>query len=161
MIVASRHAAADDLPVLLGLYRALEAEQTALKPMWPLADGLAEPIDVSLRAILDDPASTLIVGTIDDVPVGFLWARLEDLLPQAGGARVAAIRLVFTDHEARAVGVGEAMITRVLDELRADGIRLFDAHVSPGHRLAKNFFESQGFSARSIVMHHRDDEDGE
>jgi hypothetical protein len=28
--------------------------------------------------------------------------------------------------------------------------------VSPGHRYAKNFFESNGFSARLIVMHHND-----
>jgi hypothetical protein len=44
----------------------------------------------------------------------------------------------------------------VLAELRQRGISKFDAHVLPGHRLAKNFFESGGFSARSIVMHHDD-----
>jgi hypothetical protein len=26
--------------------------------------------------------------------------------------------------------------------------------VSPGHRIAKNFFEANGFKARHIVMHH-------
>jgi hypothetical protein len=44
----------------------------------------------------------------------------------------------------------------ILEHLRADGHRLFDAHVLPGHRLVKNFFESGGFAARSIIMHHRD-----
>jgi hypothetical protein len=52
------------------------------------------------------------------------------------------------------------MIQIVLAEFRASGHRLFDARVSPGHRLAKNFFESNGFSARLIVMHHADGDDG-
>ena len=33
----------------------------------------------------------------------------------------------------------------------------FDVRVLPGHRLAKNFFEANGFSARLIVMHRDDD----
>jgi hypothetical protein len=41
--------------------------------------------------------------------------------------------------------------------LRDRGITKFDAHVLPGHRLAKNFFEAGGFAARSITMHHDDD----
>ncbi len=97
------------------------------------------------------------VGTIDDVPLGFLWMRAESLLPQAGGARVGAVRLVFVEAEARGVGVGEAMIVMVMAEFRDRGITLFDSHVSPGHRLAKNFFESHGYSARRIVMHHSED----
>jgi ribosomal protein S18 acetylase RimI-like enzyme len=148
----------DDVQVLVELYRGLETEQTAIKAMWRLADGLAEPVEASLAGLIDDVASVVVLGTIDDVPLGFMWARIEDLLPQAGGEKVAAIRLVYTDHEARGVGVGEAMVTHVLDELRERGLHLFDAYVSPGHRLAKNFFESQGFSARSIAMHHNDDE---
>jgi hypothetical protein len=43
-----------------------------------------------------------------------------------------------------------------MEKLRERGISKFDAHVLPGHRLAKNFFEAGGFSARSIVMHHDD-----
>lgn len=157
MRIGSRPATRDDLSVLVDLYRRLESEQTDLKRMWPLADGLAEPVETSFGAILEDDDSVLVLGTIDDVPLGLLWARVEDLLPQANGAKVGAIRLVFTDHGARAVGVGESMIDEALSELRGRGVRLFDAHVSPGHRLAKNFFESHGFSARSIVMHHEDE----
>ena len=47
-----------------------------------------------------------------------------------------------------------------MDDYRAMGHHLFDAHVLPGHRLAKNFFEAGGFSARTIVMHHSDRPDG-
>ena len=49
------------------------------------------------------------------------------------------------------------MRDKLMDDFRASGHTLFDAHVLPGHRLAKNFFEAGGFSARSIIMHHDDD----
>ena len=157
MEVGSRRATADDLAVLVDLYRSLEKEMVALHPMWPLADGLPEPVEDSLVRAIEDPENTMYLGTIDEVPVGLLLMRIEGLLPQAGGARVGAIRLVFVDHEAREVGVGETMRDQALEEHRALGIRLFDAHVLPGHRLAKNFFEAGGFSARLIIMHHTDD----
>ena len=159
MNVSSRRGTIDDLDQILLLYRALEAEQSAIKPIWSYADGVDEPAEASFKDILEDPQSLLYIGEIDGYPLGFLWARSEPLLVHADGERVGVIRLIFTDHEARGVGVGEAMIVPVLDELRASGHVRFDARVSPGHRHAKNFFEANGFAARLIVMHH-DDERG-
>lgn len=156
MHVTSRTATSDDVGTVIEMYRALADEQEALRPLWPLADGLAEPATAALEDILADDQSVLLIGEIDGYPLGFLWARVEPLLPQAGGEEVGVIRLIFTDPEARGVGVGDAMITQVLAELRRRGLRYFDARVSPGHRHAKNFFESNGFSARLIVMHHAD-----
>ena len=158
MQIEARPASEADLPELIRLYGLLEPEQADLTPLWPVADGLAEPIESSFKAILDDDDSALVIGTIDAIPFGFIWMRKETLLPQAEGAEVGSVRLVFVQLEARGVGVGEAMITMILDDFRSRGIRLFDSHVSPGHRLAKNFFESNGFSARRIVMHHSEDE---
>jgi len=157
MAVTARCATDNDIPALLALYRELEEEQTAIKPMWRLADGLAEPAEGSLREIIADTESFVVIGEIDGVPLGFAWGRSEPLLPQAGEARVAVVRLIYTTVEARGIGVGDAMIRDVLGEFRRRGHHLFDARVSPGHRLAKNFFESNGFSARLIVMHHADD----
>jgi hypothetical protein len=156
MRVSARPATADDLPVLLELYRRLEDEMTALHPMWPLTDGLGEPVEESLAGALEDTNADLLVGEIEGVPFGFLLARVEDLLPQAGGELLGSIRLVFSDLEAREVGLAEVMRETVMGRLRERGITKFDAHVLPGHRLAKNFFEAGGFSARSIVMHHDD-----
>jgi len=157
MEIGVRPATEQDLDVLIDLYRVLEAEQTDLKDMWPLADGLAEPADTSMKEMLADSEVRIFIGTIDEYPFGFIVTRSEGLLPQAAGKRVAAVRLVFTHPEARGVGVGEAMINAVLEHFRAEGYTRFDAHVLPGHRAAKNFFESAGFAARSIVMHHSDD----
>lgn len=158
MQIEARPASDEDIATLVRLYRVLELEQAALKSLWPVADGLAEPIESSLAALLADADSMIVMGTIDRVPLGFLWMRIEDLLPQAAGARVGVARLIFVEPEARGVGVGEQMITMVMTDFRSRGIRLFDSHVSPGHRLAKNFFESNGYSARRIVMHHSEDE---
>ena len=159
MTPTSRRATINDVPDLVRLYRRLEAEQTALKKMWPVADGLAEPVDQSLRSILSDDESVVSIGEIDSVVLGFAWGRREALLPQAGGAMIGSVRLIYTEEEARGVGVGHEMVTLVLDELRSRGVTLFDAYVSPGHRHAKNFFEAHGFSARRIAMHHDDADD--
>lgn len=156
MDVSARSATAADLDVLVALYRSLESEQSALSPLWPLAEGLPEPVETAFKEALADPDQSVLVGAIDGVPLGFLVAGTAGLLPQADGARVGQIRYIYTDLEARGVGVGEAMIEVALADLRGRGLRWFDARVSPGHRLAKNFFEASGFSARSIVMHHAD-----
>jgi ribosomal protein S18 acetylase RimI-like enzyme len=156
MRVTARIAGPEDLPTLVGLYRGLEEEMTALHPMWPLADGLAEPVETSFRDLLEDQESIVVIGELDDYPLGFSWARVEQILPQAGGAEVGSIRLIYVDPEAREVAIGEEMRDYVMDMLRKRGISRFDAHVLPGHRLAKNFFEAGGFSARSIIMHHDD-----
>lgn len=158
MVVSARPAMVDDVASLVTLYRSLEAEQTGLKDMWPLADGLPEPIEEALEAIIGDPRSYVGIGCIDDVPVGFVWGRSEGLLVQAGDRRVGVIRLIFTDHEARGIGVGDAMMTAVLTDMRGRGLTLFDAKVLPGHRHAKNFFEANGFAARLITMHRADEE---
>jgi ribosomal protein S18 acetylase RimI-like enzyme len=157
--VTARIAGPEDLPALVGLYRGLEQEMTALHPMWPLADGLAEPVETSLRGLLGDQESIVVIGELDGYPLGFSWARVEQILPQAGGAEVGSIRLIYVDPEAREVAIGEEMRDYVMDLLRKRGISRFDAHVLPGHRLAKNFFEAGGFSARSITMHHDDARD--
>jgi GNAT superfamily N-acetyltransferase len=155
----ARFASPSDLDILLHLYRILEEEMVALSDLWPLTDGLAEPVGETWAQVLADPDHVTVLGFYEDHPFGFMMARVERHLPQAGDLRIGSIRLVFVDIEARAVGIGEAMRNTVLAELRNRGVSRFDAHVLPGHRLAKNFFEQGGFSARHIVMHHDDADD--
>ena len=157
MRVTARLANSEDLSNLEDLYRLLETEMVDLHAMWPLADGLDEPLHESLRQALSDDDTVVLLGLIDDHPFGFLLARVEPMLDQAGAEKIGAIRLIYVDQEAREVAVGEVMRDLVMEMLRERGISKFDAHVLPGHRLAKNFFEAGGFSARSIVMHHDDD----
>jgi ribosomal protein S18 acetylase RimI-like enzyme len=157
MTPRARPASLSDLQALVSLYRSLEEEMIALHGMWPLADGLDEPVEASFRTAMDDPDTLVLIGEIDGYPFGFLLARVESMLAQAKGEQLGAIRLIFVDRDAREVAVGEAMREEALSILRKRGITKFDAHVLPGHRLAKNFFEAGGFSARSIIMHHDDE----
>ena len=157
MRVTARRATEDDLATLESLYRSLEDEMESLHVMWPVADGLDEPVVESFRDALDEPDTIVLVGEIDDYPFGFLLARVERLLAQADGEQVGAIRLIYVAQEAREVALGEEMRDLALNILREQGLTKFDAHVLPGHRLAKNFFEAGGFSARSIIMHHDDE----
>lgn len=159
MRVIARPADAADLPALIRLYRGLEAEMTALHPMWPLADGLAEPVESSFQRLLGDDEALVVMGEIDGYPFGFAVARIEEILPQAAGEKIGSIRLIYVEPEAREISLGEEMRDHLVDELRRRGISRFDAHVLPGHRLAKNFFEAGGFSARAIIMHHDDNKE--
>jgi ribosomal protein S18 acetylase RimI-like enzyme len=153
LTVTARSATTADAAILEDLYRELESEMVALKPVWRLTDGLPEPIDASLTAAVTDEDSAVIVGEIEGVAVGLLLWREVELLPQAAGRSIGVIQIIFTSAKARHVGVGEAMIERFLEEAEERGVELFDAVVPPGHREAKNFFESNGFKARRIVMH--------
>ena len=156
MDIKARPAGTHDLPELVRLYRLCEAEMGGLHRMWNMADGLAEPVENSLSRALNDEDTFVFVGELDGATLGFVLAVRQPLLPQAGSGMVGSIKLIFTQEEAREVGIGEAMLHAALDEMARAGVRLYDAHVLPGHRLAKNFFESAGFSARSIVMHRGD-----
>ncbi len=157
MRVTARAATPEDIGILETLYRGLETEMRRLNAMWRLSDGLDEPVAESFRAAITDLQTVVLIGEIDDCPFGFLLAAVEPLLAQANGETVGAIRLIYVDDDAREVAVGEEMREMAMNILRQRGISKFDAHVLPGHRLAKNFFEAGGFAARSIIMHHDDD----
>jgi ribosomal protein S18 acetylase RimI-like enzyme len=156
MNIFARHASVDDIPEVVRMYRELAAEQSAIRSIWPFADGLAQPIQDTLSLLLDRNDAIVIIGEIDGVPAGFLVAVEEPLLKPVPDRRIGVVQIIFTNHEARGVGVGAAMLDLAMEHLERRGIDLFDARVSPGHRLAKNFFESNGFKARSITMHRSD-----
>ena len=153
MLVEARPATTDDLEDLVRLYAELEREMDDLSPLWVGASGLpGAPADAFVDA-LADPDTMVAVGMIDDHVVGFGLVRAEPL--PASDDTMAAIRYIFTELPAREVGVSAAVLGVLIDAMESRGIDLFDAHVLPGHRLAKNFFESAGFKARHIIMHRK------
>jgi GNAT superfamily N-acetyltransferase len=159
MEISVRPATSADVATIVDLYRIAEAEQTTKKPIWALTDGLDLSFEDSVERALAADESWVLVGLIDGVIVGFLWATLEDMLSRAEGARIGFIRLVYTEPEARGVGVGHQMLETIMDQLRTMGIRHFDATAGPGQRATKNFFEGHEFAARSLIMHHEDPAD--
>lgn len=150
---AVRRATPDDLPAIADLVDALRAE---LQPMrgggiWTVREARSGEPQAIYGHLLDDPAACVVVGTIDDVVIGFGVATVEAL---SDGRRLGVVSELFVDEEARAVGVGEAMLEALVSFCRREGCVGIDAFALPGHRAAKNFFEESGFTARAIVMHH-------
>ena len=149
-----RPATEEDLPRLAELARAGIAELTPMKggAVWAAREARPEPVEESLRASLADDGTRLVVGTIDGVPIGYASVRMETL---NDGSRLGVVDDIFVEEEARAVGVGEAMMNDLIAWCEAQGCSGMDAMALPGHRLTKNFFEESGFTARKLVMHHR------
>jgi len=150
---AVRTATPEDLPAIAGLVEALRAE---LQPMrggriWAVREARPGKADEVYRGLLDDPATCVVVGTIDDVVVGIGVVTVETL---SDGGRLGVVSELFVDAEARAVGVGEAMLAALVAFCTEEGCVGIDAFALPGHRAAKNFFEESGFTARAIVMYH-------
>ncbi len=143
------------MPRLAALCRQALSELRAVDrggPVYVAREGRAEPVDESLGQAVADPECTVVVGTVDDVVVGYATGRVECL---RDGTRLGVIDDLYVEPEARAVGVGEAMMDDLLPWFRARSCKGVDSTALPGLRATKNFFEESGFSARLIVMHHR------
>jgi GNAT superfamily N-acetyltransferase len=153
-VEAARLATEADLPRLTELCRWALAEMAPNRggAVFVAREARAEPVEDSLAAAITAPDQRVVAGTIDDVIVGYAAARVEDLRT---GSRLAVIDELYVEAEARAVGVGEALMADIVAWAateRCDGI---DAMALPGDRSTKNFFEMSGFTARLLVMHHR------
>ena len=94
----------------------------------------------------------MVVGTIDDVVLGFGAVVVEEL---RSGVRLGVVTDLFVEPEAREVAVGEAMVVALTTRCEERGCVGVDATALPGNRAAKNFFETHGFTARALTMHHR------
>lgn len=147
----ARLATASDLRRLRELAAQVRSEMEGARgaDVLVLREGRARPLD---DGVVDDPDRIVVAGTVDDTVMGYATGHIEVL---EGGRRLGVIEDIFVEPGARAVGVGEAMMRMLLDwfdEQRAQGV---DALALPGDRLTKNFFESNGFTARLLVMHRK------
>ena len=154
---ACRPAAPRDLERIAVLAREMQAELEAMRggAVWAAREARPEPLVDGYAALLDRDDTRLIVGTIDDVIVGFGAAQIERL---RDGRLLGVVTDLFVEPPARAIGVGETMNNDLMSFCRAHRCIGIDAWALPGHRATKNFFEESGFTARAIVMHHRLDE---
>jgi hypothetical protein len=148
-----RPARPDDLARVAELSRELFTELVPLRggDLWAARDARPEPIESSFAPLLDDPDACVLVGTIDDVIVGF-GVLLVEALPT--GVNLGRITELFVEIPARSVGVGEAISDQLVAFAAERDCVGVDALALPGHRDTKNFFEEQGFTARMLVMHH-------
>ena len=151
---AARPATPDDLAALAELSERALAELAPLRggAVFVAREGRATPVTETLAADLADPAVAVLVGTIDDHPVGYAVGRTE---PLRDGSTLGVITDLYVEDGARSVGVGEVLMGQLLTFFRGAGCSGVDATALPGNRATKNFFEESGFTARLLVMHHR------
>ena len=104
----------------------------------------------SIDRVLAHPGGVVVVGCIDDTPVGFGTMLVE----VAADARPHAfVEQIYVDPGGRAVGVGEAMVGLLVDEATTRGAIGIESLALPGDRATKNFFEAQGMVGRAIIVH--------
>ena len=119
--------------------RAAEAQ------VWARQAARRPPFEPELLAQVDDPGHRVLVGTVDDVVMGYAVAR-TDLLPDGG--RLGVVTDLYTEPGARELGIGEAMMAALVEWCREQGCFGVDSLALPGDRHTKNFFESFGLVAR-------------
>ncbi len=103
-----------------------------------------------LSDLLADPGHLAVVGTLDDVVMGFAVGHLER---GDGQGRRGVLDACYVEAGARGVGLGSALITEALAWMRQQGCDGVDGVALPGDRTAKAFFETAGFKARMLTMY--------
>ncbi len=152
MEVGARAATEGDIPTLVELYKeyrdGLAGERGGGTHL--LKEALGEPLDRHFRSVVRDPSWLVLVGTLDETPIGLAAARL-DTMPDS--SRLASVEVVYVDPGAREVGVGELLLAGAVEWAARNGAAGVDIRVLPGMRESKNFLEGSGFVARLLVMH--------
>jgi GNAT superfamily N-acetyltransferase len=90
------------------------------------------------------------IGTLDAHAVGYAVAGIE---PLPDGSSLAVLHEIYVEAGGRELGVGEALLDAAIAWAVEQGCGGIDARALPGDRATKNFFESAGMVARSIVVH--------
>ena len=147
---ATRPAGPADRELVAALARDARSDARAKRGGVLLVDeGLRqEPLETTL--VTGSPDELVILGTIDDVAVGYALVQVRDL---PSGERLGVVEELYVDPEGRGVSVGEAMMDDLVAFCRAAGAVGIDAVALPGDRATKNFFETFGLVARAIVVH--------
>ena len=150
----ARRAVVGDVPRIVELAHALRAELRPNKggSLWLAREAWPEPLEQTYGDLVAREDAFVAVGTFDDAVLGFVVVVLESL---RDGSRLGRVTDLYVEPEARAVGVGEALIDAAVACCVEAGCIGVDAVALPGDRAAKNFFEQHAFTARALVMHRR------
>jgi GNAT superfamily N-acetyltransferase len=163
-VEAARPATADDRDRLIVLATEAIAELAPMRggEVWSRREARPQPVDDSIDAALASSVpggnGLVVVGTVDGAVIGYGIVRAEVL---RDGALLGVIEDLYVEDEARGIGVGEAMMDRIIAWATEQGCIGVDALALPGNRATKNFFETFGLVARAILVHRRLDGQGE
>ncbi len=157
---AARPARADEIGAIAELAR--EARREALEyrggERWMATEAAPEPLEHHLVGLIADPEAVLVAGIWDDTVVGYGWARR---IVRLDGSPIGRIEELFVTPEGRSVGVGESLFDSLMQWAREQELVAIDAFVLPGHREAKNFFETFKMTAHALIVHTQLDQNRE
>jgi GNAT superfamily N-acetyltransferase len=103
-----------------------------------------------LPELVEDPDRLVLVGSLDEVVIGFALGHHRDL---GDHGRRGTLDACYVEPGAREVGVGRMLLDASVTWFKDTGCRGVDGTALPGDRGAKNFFESAGFKARMLTMY--------
>lgn len=98
------------------------------------------------KQILEASTVVLVAG-VDSVVMGFIIARRG----VSDSRKFSTIEQVFVTHDARNIGIGDALVAAIIAWARSEAMVALDALALPGDRETKNLFERSGLVARLIV----------
>jgi ribosomal protein S18 acetylase RimI-like enzyme len=127
-----------------------ELEPTKGGAVWARREARPLPVEGSLAADLASEDHEMVVGTLDDVVLGYGVARVERL---RDGSLLGVVEDLYVDPGARDLSLGEVMMDHLLAWCAERGCFGVDSLALPGNRATKNFFERFGLVARAIVVH--------
>jgi GNAT superfamily N-acetyltransferase len=145
--IFSRPASSQDLEDLV----ILECEARNSLNEFRGADRLASDVpEIGSRWLeeLNNDAVFVLVGGIDSVVMGYLVARMF----AKSVNQIATIEQVFVTHDARNLGVGDALVSSALAWAQQQKLTALDALALPGDRETKNLYERSGLVARLITV---------
>lgn len=149
-----------DIGVVADLAREARREALGYRggERWLATEAAPEPLEDHLAQLVADTTAALVAGIWEEEVVGYGWARRIDRLD---GSSIARIEELFVTPEARSVGVGELLFDALKQWAREQQLAAIDAFVLPGHREAKNFFETFKMTAHALIVHTQLDQDTE
>lgn len=150
--IATRRAGDEDLPVLVELYEAGQAQIAGERgaELDTLFRGRNGDLEGSFRSDMQNDDRVVLVGEVEGVVVGYAAVTLLEPHPDH---RLAEITDLFVFGPARGVGVGASLLDEVQAIATRRGCTGLIARALPGDRSTKNFFESLGLVARSIDVY--------
>ena len=98
-------------------------------------------------ALVADPASVVLVGTLDEVIVAYMVMLLSTTKSRG------IISHAYVEVEARELGLGDTMVEHAIDAVRSAGLAGIEATALPGDRETKNLFERAGLTARKLTVY--------
>lgn len=156
----ARPARFDEAGIVAELAR--EARSEALEyrggERWMATEAASEPLEDHLAQLLADSEAFVVVGIWEEAVVGYGWAQRVE---RRDGSFIARIDELYVTPDARSVGVGESLFGALKKWAQEQGLVAIDAFVLPGHREAKNFFETFKLTAHALIVHTQLDQEPE